>query len=151
MPHADAHLAKVQRDLATARVLFNAGDEHLAWCATTLFYVAVHIVEATFFHDASLAKCDRHFSSHSNRSNFLRSTRSYQNVWLNFRPLKEISEVARYMDGGQCDFGAYMTRTDIEKTILKHHLKKVGDSCDKRVNKKLFSGSWDPHSLVARP
>jgi len=146
MPTAQHHLKKVQEDLATAKLLMDAGQQHRCWCATTLFYVALHIVEAMLDLDSTSAAS--HFTSHSNRNALLRTTRSYEKVWRNYKELHQISLVARYLDNGYVDFDVYLSEADLKSRVIGHYLAQVGKACDRRVNGRLFQGNWDPKAAL---
>lgn len=141
MPRAEFHLEKVKADLRTAKVLWDSDDEHLGWFATCAFYVAVHTVEAMVFLDPN--SDDDHFTSHSNRNYVLRTTNRYSQVWRHYKPLQEISEVARYLV--QCNnFADYMNRQQVEERVIRHYLLQLGRAADNRVNNQLFARDWNP-------
>jgi len=123
-------------------VLLLYSDKHIDWVATQVFYSALHVVEATIFEDQAVT--DRHFTSHENRNNFLKSTRRYQKVYTHYKALFTDSLVARYMEDDQCDFLQYLSLTEIIEQSIGHHLKQIGASCDRLVGHKLFQNTWNP-------
>jgi hypothetical protein len=66
------------------------GDAHAEWIATVAFYKAVHLVEAV------RARKVQHSTNHQQRNDWVR--RQFPNLWMEYRPLYDISRLVRYTE-----------------------------------------------------
>lgn len=91
MPSRDEHLAQARHNEAlVAQLRELPGDPYRDWCATALFYSAVHRVEAY------LATRGRHSSDHQERNLLVRMERTLSPISRNYRSLLDASRIARY-------------------------------------------------------
>jgi len=102
--------------------------DYCDWTTTTAFYSAVHIVEAILFPD--------HSPDHVTREETLK-VQLYQKIWEHFRPLKNASEVARYLEdksGHTVLFKNYLSANQVKQTMVMHHLNQIVKSASKLIN-----------------
>ncbi len=129
MPSKATHISAAQENQVTLDYLCERIDDHLPWVTTVAFYRAVHIVEAVLADDA-----DGHSDSHKARNDVLKSQRKYQHIWRNFRPLYNVSCVARYLgkDPNYKGFSDYMPTAEVKSKVLNHYLSQIEQSA-KRI------------------
>ena len=102
--------------------------DYCDWTATTVFYAAVHIVEAILF--------PHHSADHVTREAVLKDKR-YEKMWEHFRPLKNASEVARYLEdksGKTVLFKNYLSSDQVRETLIMHRLNQIVKSASKLIN-----------------
>lgn len=113
--------AKYQHNL---RFLETINDAAFAdWAATAAFYAALQLVEALLDR-----KSIRDHSSHAARNRILQETRSFQNIWRNYKPLYEASVAARYIDLGgisYAQFEQWIPLDAVRRELVNRHLREV--------------------------
>lgn len=117
------HIACANRTQQTIVHLLADPATHSPWIATAAFYKAVHVVEAVFANDKSVA----HTSNHGEREQALKRQRKYDHICRNFLPLCRASTNARYLLSCRC-FDDYLRPEDVIAVLLKHHLHQVEKS-----------------------
>jgi hypothetical protein len=130
MPSKEAHIAAAKKNEAALRHLLS-GDDHLGWVVTVAFYKALHIVEAVFAVDSKLGV--DHTDDHAKRNRILRETVRYSHFWKHYRPLWNLSLIARYLQSDDNApvyevFSTYMPREAVEGIALGHHLRQIEKS-----------------------
>jgi hypothetical protein len=91
MPSARAHIAQAQRNEEVQALLSRSiTSESLQWQIVTLFYAALHRVEAGF------ATLNMHNASHQEREAAMGRVAQFRPVFHLYRQLRDDSEAARY-------------------------------------------------------
>lgn len=126
MPSRADHIELAIHDMEVAAHLLLT-PAYCDWTATTAFYTAVHVVEAALF--------PRHSTDHVTREKILKNSR-YQKIWEHFRPLKNASEVARYLEdrpGKTMLFKNYLSSDEVKQTLIMHHLNQIVKSASRLI------------------
>ena len=125
MPSKTEHLRAAQENVAAFWHLDAAGNAFPQGMATTVFYTAVHVVEAVFDDREGV-----HSESHADRNDRLRRERTYRQIWRHFRPLYRESLIARYLadDGPPVVYSDHLSASGVKRTLLRHHLKQIAAS-----------------------
>lgn len=90
MPDRNAHLKRAHDNEEFARSLELDQGFYVDWAITFLFYAAVHYI------DAYLALKPYHPPSHHHRDTEIQRNGSLNQIWNDYRRLKDLSESARY-------------------------------------------------------
>ncbi len=90
MPNRNEHLARAQENEEFARSLDLTKGFYVDWAITLLFYAAPHYV------DAYLAIKPYHPQNHDSRDKEVASNGSLQQIYPDYRRLKDRSQAARY-------------------------------------------------------
>ena len=137
MPDKTEHIQLALHDIDVAHHLLEI-PEYRDWVAITIFYSALHIVEAVFFSHATNEKT-RHGRSHDCREAILKGTKSYQKIWGHYRELLSASIIARYLEGrgGRTVlFNIYMSESKVRERLIKHHFHQLIKSAIKFLPQK---------------
>lgn len=131
MPSQSSHLATAidNRELA----LFLLQDERsLAWSVTLACYSGLHLIEAAFAHS------NEHCDDHRQRNVRLKTERSLQSLWRNYRPLYDASLRARYLTTDEGSAEQQIQRSvgadNIGKILISHHLRQLEKSVAKKID-----------------
>jgi len=130
VPSRQDHLNLADHNQRVIDFLLTSPEPFPDWVTTVAFYKAVHLVEAVFESDGI-----GHSGDHKRRAALLKSERRYDMLSHHYRPLKNASEIARYL---QAEEGtAYRTFTDflppekVKTEILGHRLNQLEQSARK--------------------
>jgi len=96
MASLDAHLTKAKHNIKTI-VLLSQDLTKKDWIVTVAFYTALHIVDAVLFHTQK--GFQKHGQSHDKREKTIKSDHRLEKIWDCYRPLKNYSIIARYLQG----------------------------------------------------
>ncbi|MHB8574674.1 MAG: hypothetical protein ACYDCQ_05020 [Dehalococcoidia bacterium] len=88
MPSEPAHVASYQSNAALSAKLEAGGD--LDWAITTMFYAALHLVEAYF------SRAGTHSSGHVQRKRLIQNHPTLGAIWAEYSELEQRSKDARY-------------------------------------------------------
>lgn len=118
MRNAKGHIDQAKSNEQLAEFL--DGTPYLDWRASSLFYAAVHYIQAYFF--------PKTFGSHVDREAAIQSERNVSAVWDDYRALKDWSMRARYLGEKPSDKDF---KSEILPSLLsiKKHLKSTGVDC----------------------
>lgn len=89
MPSKDSHLQRADSNEQFSRNLL-MGSSHLDWAVVSLFYSALHLV------DAYLALDGRHPNGHTTRRKSISSDLAIKRIGLPYRELRQRCDDARY-------------------------------------------------------
>ncbi len=144
MPNESEHIQLALHNIEVIHYLLDK-PKFSDWTATVTFYTALHIVEAVFFHDTKNTH-RRHGHNHEEREKILKGTRSYQNLYIHYRPLQSASVVARYLNSQsqRCTvFQQYLNDNQIKEKLIKHHLFQIIKTASKFLNATLAKSLFD--------
>jgi hypothetical protein len=100
------HIQQAKHNEALAQYL--EGTPYPDWRATSLFYAALHYVQAYFLSRTP----PQHFTRHSDRDTAIESDSHIGGIWNDYRSLKDWSQKARYDGKKPAD-------SDIKNDIMK--------------------------------
>jgi hypothetical protein len=86
------HLQKAQHNSQLSAALARLAQPYLDWQVTTLFYGAVHLLQAYF-----VAKTNQYPQSHQERDELIGRDPHLTAIFADYRELKQLSVSCRYM------------------------------------------------------
>ncbi len=138
MPTKAAHLQAAADNQKTIDYLLSSSDPiQLRWVVVVAFYKSLHIVEAVF--DADQQFTQSHCLDHGERNRILKTTNRYKQIWKMYRPLFQVSLVARYLQTNAtpsqtyAKFEDYMSRQKVETEIINHYLMQLEKTASKWI------------------
>ncbi len=140
MPDDAEHIKLALHNMDVAHHLLEIPD-YRDWVATTIFYSALHIVEAVFFSDRSNERT-KHGRGHDGREVILKETTSYRKIWEHYRQLVSASIIARYLEnhsGRTILFNRYMSESKVREVLIGNHFWQLIKSASRFVSSQ--SGS----------
>lgn len=96
MASPDAHLIKAKHNIKTIALLSQDLTKK-DWIVTVAFYTALHIVDAVLFYTQE--GFQKHGQSHDKREEIVKNDHKLKKTWDCYRPLKNHSIIARYLQG----------------------------------------------------
>lgn len=135
MAKASDHIHLANRNQEALDFLIGAEPRFPEWTATVAFYKAVHIVEAVF-----AVQCIEASTDHWERLHKLKSNRRFEKMHEHFRPMFNVSLIARYLSdlGGTAykTFTDYLPADQVKPKIVRHRLHRLEESAVKFLNKE---------------
>lgn len=131
MASESEHLSVANRNHETLLALCRQGlRQHGPWIATIAFYKALHVMEAA----ASCQTPPVHNNDHATRDSFFKTATRFSHAYKFYRPLRQASEIARYLTDPRGSSSAVMfdyaiTPQELVLKYLLHHLHQVEESC----------------------
>ena len=134
MPSKSEHLDVARENVAAMRHLHGAGDRFARWMTTTVFYAAVHVVEAVFAEIEG-----SHSENHHERNARLRGDRRYRNLWQHYKRLLRESMIARYLesDHPRANVDDFRTAEAVIRELHGHHLKQIVASAGRLIGETI--------------
>ena len=127
MPATHDHSTLAARNAKALEYIKARIDDFPEWVVTIAFYEALHSIEAAMACDPTIQRS----ISHKERNSLIRQDSGYKSVWRSYKSLYDTSCIARYMDDGEINFSTYMSRAEIENTVIGewlHHVKAFAAS-----------------------
>lgn len=90
MPNQDEHIKKAKHNESFYLSLEIDKTPYKDWVVTGIFYTALHLI------DAYLAAKNIHSFSHGMRDDWVKKNRELDQIWLDYRDLKEFRMKASY-------------------------------------------------------
>ena len=90
MPTREDHLRKAQHNESFYSMLDIEKTPYRDWVVVGIFYTALHLI------DSYLATKNVHPKAHFVRDNWVKNNRELDNIWLDYRELKEFRMKASY-------------------------------------------------------
>ena len=121
MPARDAHIQQAEHNEALFVHLATSSPTYLDWQVTSLFYAALHYVDAQL---ATLPAGGMHPTSHALRNNCVATHTSLKPVYVGYQELQNRSIDARYDLVPFTPAGVAQLRT-VHFESLKAHLRRL--------------------------
>jgi hypothetical protein len=115
---AREHLAKAQWNEQLSSALKQLPEQYLEWQIITVFYAAVHLVQA-YLRD----KTKMYPQTHEERDRLISSLETLRAIYPNYQELKHLSVTARYACLPTNDFDVKEARQQL--TIIQAHVEKL--------------------------
>lgn len=115
---APQHLAKAQRNERLSTELWQLPEQYPEWQIITVFYAAVHLVQA-YLRD----KTKLYPQTHEERDRLISSEKALNPIYANYQELKRLSVTARYACLPTNDFDVKEARRQL--AIIRAHVEKL--------------------------
>ncbi len=132
------HIAIANRNHSTLATLLATGAAHSEWVATVAFYKAIHVIEAVFVTTSMGNSVD-----HEDRTFKLKRDRRFESLFTHYRPLKEASTIARYLQdqhGRFKVFSDYLTPERVHSELIRHRLHQIESSASRFLSAEVMVG-----------
>lgn len=147
MARAADHIALANKNHATLAALLAAGPQHSEWVATIAFYKAIHVIETVFV-------CTKigNSADHEDRTFKLKHDRRFDSLHTHYRPLKEASTIARYLQDSQGrfrEFSDYLTPEKVHSELIRHRLHQIEVSASRFIEQPIMQKPSTAQTLPA--
>ena len=115
---APQHLAKAQRNEQLSSELKQLPEQYPEWQIITVFYAAVHLVQA-YLRD----KTKLYPQTHEERDRLISSEKALNPIYANYQELKRLSVTARYACLPTNEFDVKEARRQL--AIIRRHIEKL--------------------------
>lgn len=120
--------AHIRQWMHNRRFLQTIGPEYSDWAVTTVFYTALHAIDALLTAD----KVDG-IVSHETRNRALMKTNRYAKLWDQYQPLHDLSRTIRYL----ADPKQWVSWEQIDKEVIRRYLYPIEKSVQKLIARDL--------------